>query len=109
MACQYFGPYDPQKQPPDTIPKWIASCASSGGEFPKACLNPDGTYDLYCCTEAGDYPCKEHSGVTICLPGEVALELHEKGEVRLFDGLGSIRYPHRHHKKHGDHKHGDDT
>jgi hypothetical protein len=34
------------------------------------------------------------------------LELHEKGEVRLFDGLGSIRYPHHHHKKH--HEHGDD-
>ena len=98
MGCTYFGPYDPQKQPPDTIPRWVASCESSGGKFPKACLGPDGTYDLWCCEDAGDYPCNsapKHGGPVICLPGDAAAELAELGAIALFDGRGSIRLARR--------------
>lgn len=100
MTCTYFGPYDPQKQPPDTVPKWMESCPSAGGPFPKACLSADGTYDLYCCDDAGDWPCKESAkSVVICLPPEAVVRLQEAGRIEILDGLGAIAVPRRRRAK----------
>ncbi len=97
MACQYFGPYDPQNDPQDTLEKWVKSCPSSGGSYPRACLLGKGTYLLYCCTDPSDNPCtKLEGGVVICLAGETALELDRVGEVHLFGGKALLRHSRKH-------------
>jgi hypothetical protein len=50
--------------------------------FPRGCLNPDGTYDLWCCDDVNDNPCdKAHQGVSICLGGKALMEFGKQGEV----------------------------
>jgi hypothetical protein len=99
MACEFFGPYDPENDPKDTVEKWMKSCPSAGGEYPKACLLGRGIYLLYCCTEAGDNPCtKGEGGVVISLPGEAVAELEKKGKITLFGGKAELSFlAKRHH------------
>jgi hypothetical protein len=91
MPCQLFGPLDPQDRDAlETIRAWIRSCPSAGGDFPKACLNPNGTYTLYCCSSPGDNPCGTAAAVTVELAPKALQALVKEGELPIRQG-GVIR------------------
>lgn len=91
MPCQLFGPFDPRNDPPSDLQKWMQSCPTAGGPYPRAHLNPDGTYALYCCSAPGDLPPASRVGVTIDLSPEAVMELLKTGRLPVDGEAGSIR------------------